>query len=261
MIEDVIANVVASYPSEITRHHNFDNPRTTWQVQTVLNARGKDPSSVSICDIGGGLSTFPRVLAAMNCARVVLVDDFRDSWHHLHTKEVLSGHERVGIEVYSRDVLESGISDLGNFDVITSFDSMEHWHNSPKNVFHQVMDCLLPGGVFFLGVPNCVNLRKRLSTPFGYNKWSTMAYWYEEPVFRAHVREPDVDDLLYIAKDMNLTDVHIFGRNWIGHRHPKRIIRVATSLVDKMLSQFPTLCSDIYLLGKKSYSTQSIFQR
>jgi hypothetical protein len=45
---------------------------------------------------------------------------------------------------------------------------MEHWHHSPKRLFRQVSDKLLkPGGRFVLAVPNCVNLRKRLSVPLG----------------------------------------------------------------------------------------------
>ena len=42
-----------------------------------------------------------------------------------------------------------------------------------------------------VGVPNCVNLRKRLTVPLGRGKWSPMADWYEQPSFRGHVREPD----------------------------------------------------------------------
>ena len=34
-----------------------------------------------------------------------------------------------------------------------------------------------------------------------------MAHWYEPELFRGHVREPDVDDLRYIARDMGLEDV------------------------------------------------------
>ena len=97
---------------------------------------------------------------------------------------------------------------------MTSFDSMEHWHHSPKRLFRQVSAQLLkPRGRFVLGVPNCINARKRLSVPLGIGKWSAIEDRYEEPEFRGHVREPDVADLRYIARDMGLKDVQIFGRN------------------------------------------------
>lgn len=75
--------------------------------------------------------------------------------------------------------------------------------------------------------------------------------WYERVKFRAHVREPDVDDLHYIARDMGLIDVEIQGRNWQGYYSPKQLIRASTLLSDKILRFFPALCSDIYMVGMK----------
>ena len=51
-----------------------------------------------------------------------------------------------------------------DFDVVTSFDNMEYWHNSKKKSFADVGK-LRPGGVFVLGLQNCVNMRKRLTVP------------------------------------------------------------------------------------------------
>jgi SAM-dependent methyltransferase len=44
---------------------------------------------------------------------------------------------------------------------------MEHWHRSPKALFHEALTWLRPGGLLVIGVPNCVNLRKRLTVPLG----------------------------------------------------------------------------------------------
>ena len=102
-----------------------------------------------------------------------------------------------------------------------------------------------------LGVPNCVNLRKRIMVPCGFGAWSLMKDWYEPPVFRGHVREPSVGDLRYIAQDMNLTNVSILGRNWLGYVSRYKTVRAITPLVDGFLAHFPSLCADIYLLGTK----------
>src|SRR5690606_24685391 len=120
-----------------------------------------------------------------------------------------------------------------------------------KELFHQVIDKLRPGGAFILGAPNCVNLRKRITTPLGWGKWSALADWYEQPVFRGHVREPDVADLRYIAADMGLRDVEIFGRNWIGHLSPNPLVRAATFVLDRPLRLAPSLCADLYMIGQK----------
>jgi hypothetical protein len=78
-----------------------------------------------------------------------------------------------------------------------------------------------------------------------------MTDWYEEERFRGHVREPDVDDLSYIARDMKLARWHVVGRNWEGYSSRSRLSRLATLLADYPLRFCPSLCSAIYLLGYK----------
>jgi SAM-dependent methyltransferase len=183
----------------------------------------------------------------------VLVDDFDDAVNHRVGASILDLHRARGVEVVSRDVVEKGILDIpGSFDVVTTFDSMEHWHQSPKRLFHEVVQKLNAGGAFVLGVPNCVNMRKRLTVPFGIGKWSGMQEWYEADRFRGHVREPDIGDLKYIARDMGLRDVRLFGRNWLGYYSARRAIRLATKVMDYPLRLRPSLCSDIYLIGRKA---------
>jgi hypothetical protein len=128
---------------------------------------------------------------------------------------------------------------------------MEHWHNSPKALFGRVIAALRPGGLFILAVPNCVNLRNRITTPLGWACWSSMETWYEQTPFRGHVREPNVADLRYIARDMDLQDVKIVGRNWMGHASPRLLARAVTDVLDPILRWRPSLCSDLYLIGKK----------
>ena len=165
---------------------------------------------------------------------------------------VLDLHRAYGVEIIQADLIDQG-PDLPpeSLDAVTSFDSMEHWHGSPKRLFHNCIRALRPGGMFLVGTPNCVNLRKRLTVPLGFGKWSSMQHWYEQPVFRGHVREPDVADLLYIARDLGLVGVRIIGRNWAGYASARRALRVATSLADRALRWRPSLCSDIYLSGIK----------
>jgi SAM-dependent methyltransferase len=166
--------------------------------------------------------------------------------------DVLDLHRGYGVEVYCRDVVAQGLDGIGGeFDVITSFDSIEHWHRSPKRLFREVLARLAEGGAFLLGAPNCVNLRKRITVPLGYGKWSSMDAWYEEETFRGHVREPDVADLKYIAADMGLVDIRVFGRNWLGCDHSRRSVRTVARLLDWPLRAVPSLCSDIYVVGRK----------
>lgn len=72
-----------------------------------------------------------------------------------------------------------------------------------------------------------------------------MEDWYEPDIFRGHVREPSARDLNYIAKDINLANPTIIGRNWTAGAG--KIMRV----IDYALRPFPSLCSDLYLIGVK----------
>ena len=127
---------------------------------------------------------------------------------------------------------------------------MEHWHQSPKRLFHQMLNSLAPGGLFILGVPNASNLRKRVEAVLGQTEWSSMGEWYERPQFRSHVREPNVRDLRYIARDLGLENVQIIGRNYQG-LISSGAVRMVTRAIDLPLRLFPTLCADIYLVAEK----------
>lgn len=219
--------------------------RTAYDMQIVIDRVGTD---ITVADLGGGFGLFALGFAQLG-ARSILIDDFE--WHrssHIG-RALFELFARYGVEVVDSDLLAD--DPFPAADAITTFHTIEHLHNSPKAMLHRVMDALRPGGVFVLGVPNATNLRKRISAPFGKVKWSTMADWYEQAVFRGHVREPDVHDLRYIAHDMGLERVAIHGRNFIGMRSRNRVIRAVAIGSDPVLRHAPSLCGDIYLVGQK----------
>jgi len=253
---EVLRNVANQYPKDLVNDQIRDIPRIAFHMKIAIDAAiCKHHSELEICDLGGGIGLFSSGCAAYGMKRVLLIDDFDDNINHLVGNSVLDLHKRFGVEIISRDVIQIGISDIpGKFNIITTFDSMEHWHNSPKKLFHEVVEKLKPGGVFVLGVPNCVNIRKRISVPLGKGRWSRMEEWYEADKFRGHVREPEISDLRYIASDMGLTEIKIYGRNWLGYSSANPSIRLVTKIMDYPLRLKPSLCSDIYLIGRSTRS-------
>jgi SAM-dependent methyltransferase len=240
------------YPPELREAQLRDVPRIAFHINLALTAVGS-PCGRTICDIGGGIGLFSLGCAALGFARVILVDDFGDEINRQVGQGILALHHKGGVEVISRDVIREGIGALdGPLDVVTSFDSMEHWHHSPKRLFRSLVSMLSPHGHFILGVPNCANLRKHLAVLFGRASWSSMSDWYEAEVFRGHVREPDVNDLRYLAKDLGLGAVRILGRNWLGYRSQSSAVRLATAIFDRALRVRPSLCADIYLLAART---------
>jgi SAM-dependent methyltransferase len=226
-----------------------DIPRISFHMRLV---RAAAPENAIVADIGGGLGLFSPGCAAIGM-NVTLVDDFGDSNYLENRDAVLQLHREFGVRIESCDVIRDTLGfQPASLDAIACFDSMEHWHASPKKLFHNLLSALKPGGTFLLSCPNCADLKKRISVPLGFGKWTQMEHWYEPEIFRGHVREPDVDDLRYIARDLRLTDVRIFGKNWSGPYHPMPL-RLLIPLADKVLQLKPSLCSDIYLLGRKPH--------
>jgi SAM-dependent methyltransferase len=263
-LRDLLEELARRFPPHLVESQLRDIPRITYEIGLVSERVGVD---AALCDVGSGLGLFPAACAKLGM-RVTMVDDFvhpfvdaemakavpdaPDAVYYHGVEEALALHRSLGVTVMTRDPLAEGFGlPSGSLDVVTLFDTMEHWHRSPKRLLHEIMEALAPNGLLVIGGPNCVNLRKRITVPLGRGKWSQMAHWYEPAHFRGHVREPDVDDYHYIARDLGLTEVEILGRNWSGHVSPRRWVRGITPLVDRMLQLRPSLCSDIYLVGRK----------
>ncbi len=248
-----LRELAKNHPSRDVRSgaNDAELQRVAFHVSLVAR-NGRAAADITVADIGGGIGLFSLACATLGM-NTYLVDDFGDPVNSRAGDDVLDYHRSLGVRVVKRDVVADGIDfEHSSLDVITTFDSMEHWHSSPKRLLQQVRRALRSGGQLVLGVPNCVNLRKRITVPLGLGKWSSMADWYEAPAFRGHVREPDVDDLRYIAKDIGLLDVEIVGRNWQGYQSGSSWARAIARIADMPLRLRPALCSDIYLLGRVS---------
>lgn len=243
-ISDIFEELVARYPDKLGAIARRNKSRIVWQSQQV--AERVAPGS-KVIDLGGGAVPFMAICQKLGYETIV-VDDFGDATYD-GIDVVLSLFEETGVSVRNVDVFseEFRFGDAGSVGMVCSHDSMEHWHQSPKRMFHLAWEALAAGGVFWLGVPNSANIRKRVMVPLGKASWSSMEHWYEQPVFRGHVREPIVADLDYIAADVGANNYEIFGRNWLGYRNPNPLVRSVTPYLDRALQLRPSLCSDIYL--------------
>lgn len=249
----LLEGILQQYPGLLRRHLAASIPAHAWHIDLVRSAVG---DHATVVDVGGAVSLFSVGCAQVGMTAILMDDQFGDPFDRAVAAAKREALEGVivpsGVQIVRRDIGRDGIGLLPeSVDAITSFGVLEHLHDSPKDSLHEMWKALRPDGLLLIGTPNCANLMKRIRAVRGKAKWSRMQDWYERPVFRGHVREPDVEDLLYIARDLGIEDVAVLGRNWMGLDNPNPWLRRTARAADRLLRLRPQLCSDIYLVGRK----------
>lgn len=232
---------------------------------TMLAQTGALQSGKHLVDLAPGLTAFGPVAAALGM-KVTLIDDYGGGGgvdvnrRDITNKFINAFRDRLGITIAELDFLTKPLPmPDSSVDVITCFHSLEHWHNSPKPLFREINRVLKPGGHLIIATPNAVNLRKRLLLPFGMTNYGALEEWYHDgdPVYRGHVREPIVRDLQRLMEWNHLEVRATIGRNFIGRQSnalgfiPRPLMRFIATSVDYVTRFFPTLCSDIHVVGRK----------
>lgn len=233
--------LILRYPEDLRADLRQDAPRMIEHATWVRESR-------SVLDLGGGFTPFAPLFGMLG-ARAAVVDTFdHELFERADLKRLM---DELPVELVTMDA--AGGFPLpfedGSFDAITSFDSLEHWHHSPRRLFAELRRVAQPGAVFVLGVPNAVNIRKRFAVLAGKTNWSRFEDWYEPDVFLGHVREPVVRDLEKMSAELGLEPSTIVGRNWLGARRGV-LGRAVTSVVDLPLRARPSLCANLYLVGR-----------
>lgn len=245
MLSETLRSISTQWPSAASSGASGrEIERAIFQVSLIQQ---RVPAPATIIDLGAGMGMFP--LAAVKSGYTFYaVDDYKDPINAIVGDAALNILRSHGVNIIEQDILSAPLPFSPNSaDAVTIIGAMEHLHHSPKNLFRQCAEILKPGGVFMIGGPNSANLRKRVMAPFGKISWSRMADWYEQERFRGHVREPNIDDYRYIARDLGLVNPEFHGRNYMGEVNQPLLASVA----DKVLRRFPSLCSDIYMVASK----------
>jgi SAM-dependent methyltransferase len=245
----VLVEVAQDYPSVVRESQLTDVERIAFHIG-LIQRYGK--AGGRICDMGGGVGMFAPACAVLGYD-TTLIDDFRDELAFNCGSNLFAPHARHGVKVISRDVMTEPVRFLedefpeGSFDVVTVFDSMEHWRHSVRPLFRSLKKSLAADGIFIICSPKRKNLPRRVLNLLRGRRRSTVREWYDSDLLHDEVREPGVSDLRYICRDLGLKILSITGRNWLDRMSYPALSRFS----DPLLRVWPEMCSDMYLVGAK----------
>ena len=133
-------------------------------------------------------------------------DDLQDEWHKIpgNREKILAFAKECGIDFR---LANNGVLpfEKESFDMIMINDVIEHLHDSPRELFNDLLEFLKPEGLLLVTVPNAVNIRKRIDVFFGKTNLPHFEGYYFYPgSWRGHIREYVKDDLFKLSEYLNL---------------------------------------------------------
>ncbi|MEM8674348.1 MAG: methyltransferase domain-containing protein [Cyanobacteria bacterium P01_G01_bin.67] len=253
-----------------TNHINYAANNPGYYSGKMYRIQHLWQKDATLIDLGGSYDPGNAVLShfGMNVTVIDYLEDYTKHKYNLTNNHNLAEDEKIinsykketlfkdkyNVNFVKADLLEIDLNQYfkpNSIDVICSQHCLEHLHHSPKKLLQSAIDVLKPNGKIFIEVPNAANIRKRLALLMGHTNYLSYAGFYNSEKYVGHIREYTVGDLEYLAQQLNLQEVKIFGKNYYGSLYnvlPKQLHHAS----DYLLQKFPGLCGSIFLEGKKA---------
>lgn len=245
-IDDAIKDVRARFPFPEIYEHTEDTVRVLAGLLRELA-----PSGGRLLDIGCGAMDKTAVYQKIgfDC---FASDDFLDYWHSREENQgpLLEFAHGVGIQVNIQAETLSIPWELGSFDIVTIVNVIEHLHESPRELLNFAGSCLKTGGLLLVGMPNSVNLRKRLSVLQGKSNYTPAQGFYEFlGPWRGHIREFTLQETCDIVRWTGFEVV--YKKTFHGMLRDRLQNPVLRSLFKGISIPFPTLRDSLIAVGRK----------
>ena len=209
------------------------------------------PNGGRLLDLGCGALDKAMVYQKMGY-KCFCADDFQDAWHQNHENlyPVMSFAQSMGIEVYTQQKPFEIPWEKDSFDVVTIINVIEHLHESPRDLLNFAGTHIKPGGILVVGMPNSVNLRKRLSVLAGRTNYTPVRGLYEfKGLWRGHTREYTLQETCQIIE---WTGFDVVSRStfhgMLRNRVRNRILR---SIFKGLCLVSPPLKDSVLVAGRK----------
>jgi SAM-dependent methyltransferase len=219
---------------------------------------------LAVLDLGGGFATH-NLLLAEDGQPVTVVDAFSAYWGSKRGSDpamLLALLAEAGVRTIEADLTcwdPVQAFAPASLDVVFTAHALEHFHASPLRLLREAVSRVRAGGRLVIAVPNAVNLRKRIAVLRGRTNLPAFdEFFLQEGPFRGHVREYCVNDLHRLAEVLDVSDVEVYGKNWLGMARAEGMLPPSLlALVDRALQLVPGLCSDLYLVARVRGSEQN----
>lgn len=152
-----------------------------------------------------------------------------------------------GVKLIDSDLVTLDLSVFDEVNRVTCFHVLEHFHHSPIPLFKSIKSTLKPNGACLIGVPNSVNLLKRVKVLFGYTNYPSYGDYALSNHFTGHVREYSMSDLRQMASLVGFNEAEIFGRNYFGSLYERFGENRVTKVAGRALRFFPGLSGSLFL--------------
>jgi SAM-dependent methyltransferase len=152
-------------------------------------------------------------------------DDLQDEWHKIpgNREKILKFAADQGITLKQA---ASGPMpfEKESFDLVMANDVLEHLHDSPRELFNDLLELTKPNGLLLITVPNAVNIRKRIEVLRGGTNLPRYEgyYWYPG-AWRGHIREYVEGDLRQMTEFLGLEIVELRGCDHMLEKVPPRL--------------------------------------
>lgn len=159
----------------------------TQKILGHLNSRQTLSNGSQVIDLGCGRGRYLMLLRAISGCEAYGLDDFGEGTHDYD--QIFETGNRHGIQFVRGNVTKTLPYEDASADLVTSFNTLEHLHESPRQVMAEVYRVLKPGGVCVLGLPNLLALYKRIRFVAGRTCMPDFNYWWSSFPWRGHIRE------------------------------------------------------------------------
>jgi len=216
----------------------------------ILHVRLAYVPNGRVIDLGGGYSPTSAVLAKLGM-EVTVVDTFASTkfYEQFSSEELCDILQGFGVKVVKQDLLQydpAAVFAPESVDRVVSHDTLYFFN--PRILLERCMTVLKKEGMLAVNVNSAVSLLRRIRVLMGRTNIDLFDSYFFDNI---HKRYWTKGDLLRLADFLHLREVEVIGRNWSLYQSRKGIPRPLLRTADRVLRCKPSLCNDIYLIGKK----------